>query len=359
MLRSSSIVPAEPMARHVLVLSPDLDQAQAIMRCLGGAVPDRDLKVGHVRDDCIVIGTGGNGKAIADVTAAFDVVVPTGSRCTAYMLRRYGCVRLGQIAMDDAALKWFDKPWSLTFAEAQGIAVPRTWQCADEIPPDLDRIFYKPGREGVIGERSWVRRAGDLPADVRRPGGGFIFQEVIPGAEVYSYGFLADRGRTLAGVGLLERFSCPPDGGSAALMELYDDARLVERAERLIAAAAYSGWGLVEFKWCPRREDYVLMEINPKFWASLELALRTQPRFPKLLFDVDVAAEPIRRMWWPSRVCMMGIDNWPWQLAALGGAHRARERLGARPLIFASVPFGLQEPLRKLGRKVRDAVLRS
>jgi predicted ATP-grasp superfamily ATP-dependent carboligase len=106
-------------------------------------------------------------------------------------------------------------------------------------------------------------------------------------------------------------------------MELFEDPRLTAAAGRLIHASDYSGWGLVEFKRCLRRDTYVLMEINPKFWASIELVLRTQPAFAKLLLGLSVPAERITKLWWPGRLAMMGIDYWPKHLAAIRGARVA------------------------------------
>jgi hypothetical protein len=71
-----------------------------------------------------------------------------------------------------------------------------------EIPLNFGPVFYKPGLEGVGGARTWVETPADLPEEVRQPSSGFIFQEKIEGQDVYSFGFLADRGRIIIGAGL-------------------------------------------------------------------------------------------------------------------------------------------------------------
>jgi hypothetical protein len=68
-----------------------------------------------------------------------------------------------------------------------------------------------------------------------------------------------------------EILSTPVHGGSAVAVEAYESTRVQELARRLIADF---GWGLVEFKPCVRRGDFVLMEVNAKFWASIEFTLR-------------------------------------------------------------------------------------
>lgn len=339
------------MSGNLLILSPSSDQGQAIIRCFAGAAPGEQLAFARIDDGRVIAETSGAASVpIDDPLATYETVVPTTSPCTAYMLRRYGAVQVGDITMAASSLRWFDKPWSLAFAESHGVATPKTWHDVAAIPANAGPIFYKPGIEGVGGRRTYVATAAALPEEVRRSGSGFLMQEMIPGPEVYSYGFLADRGRVLAGIGLIERLSFPPSGGSAAMMDLCDDPALVERATRLIEGSAYSGWGLVEFKHCPRRNDYVLMEINPKFWASLELTLRTQPLFAKMLFGLDVAAEPIRRMYWPRRFFGMGVGRWPRHLGALAASYRARETIGSRILLAALMPYQVR---LGLGRAIK------
>ena len=43
---------------------------------------------------------------------------------------------------------------------------------------------------------------------------------------------------------------------------------------------------MVEWKYNPNINDYVLMEINPRFWGSLELAVRSGVDFPYLYYQI-------------------------------------------------------------------------
>jgi len=336
-----------------LILSPAACQARAIERCFIAGGGDDRVRFGEVSAQGL-FERAACGVALVrcvEPYSKFDSVIPTVALDTAFMLRRFGAVRLGQITMEPSSLRWFDKPWSLAFADSVGVAIPRTWGNAVEIPPNVGRIFFKPGLEGVVGARTWVETPADLPEEVRHPGSGFIFQEKIEGQAVYSFGFLADRGRIVAGAGLAERVSYPPDGGEAVVMELFDDPQLTAAAGRLIRASDYSGWGLVEFKHCLRRDTYVLMEINPKFWSSIELVLRTQPVFAKLLFGLSVPAERMTKLWWPGRLAKLGIDHWPKHLAAIRGARMAEERISRASVARALLPYGLQTWLGLVIRK--------
>jgi hypothetical protein len=135
-----------------------------------------------------------------------------------------------------------------------------------------------------------------------------------------------------------EMFSCPHFGGSAVTTELYESARVEELAKRLIAEFQYSGWGLVEFKPCHHRQDFVLMELNAKFWASLEFTLRTRPLFARLLFGIESEGEAIRRMIWPARLLRTGLARCPAGLARSLPATRSRELLTWRDWARCLVP---------------------
>jgi len=52
---------------------------------------------------------------------------------------------------------------------------------------------------------------------------------------------------------------------------------------RLLDALQWHGVAMVEFRYDERDKDYKLLEINPKFWGSLDLALAAGVDFPSYL----------------------------------------------------------------------------
>lgn len=72
----------------------------------------------------------------------------------------------------------------------------------------------------------------------------------------------------------------PPTGGDSACAELFADPTLLDLGVRILDALAWHGVAMVEFK----RNDidglFYLMEVNPKFWGSLDLALAAGCDFP-------------------------------------------------------------------------------
>ncbi len=50
------------------------------------------------------------------------------------------------------------------------------------------------------------------------------------------------------------------------------DGRLLDAARKLIAFANYTGVAMFEFRFDETGQDFVLLEVNPRFWGSMQLA---------------------------------------------------------------------------------------
>lgn len=88
----------------------------------------------------------------------------------------------------------------------------------------------------------------------------------------------------------------PPSGGVSVLRESFPiDPRLRDYSRRLLEALKWHGVGMVEFKKDNASGDYRLMEINGRFWGSLQLAIDAGVDFPLLLARIAVGqhVEPI------------------------------------------------------------------
>jgi predicted ATP-grasp superfamily ATP-dependent carboligase len=267
---------------------------------------------------------------------ATGTAIMTGSEAPKHLLRHHDRVRLGEIDFERRNLWVFDKIATLRRAAELGVPVPLTWTSYDEIANRAEPIFFKPAREGTGGPRKRARSPKAIPRFARSA--DYLFQEVIEGPSVIGFGFPADRGKIVASSLHHELLSAPIHGGSAVAVEPYESPRVEGLAQHLIADFQYSGWGLIEFKPCARRDDFVLMEVNAKFWASIEFTLRTRPLFAHLLFGARTEAEPIRRMIWPGRVLRTGLLRLPVAAATALPAARTREPLSWRDFARCIVP---------------------
>lgn len=79
----------------------------------------------------------------------------------------------------------------------------------------------------------------------------------------------------------------PPSGGVSVLRESIPlDPTVLEYAQRLIRRLNWHGVAMVEFKRDVRDGIPKLMEINGRFWGSLQLAVDSGVDFPNILLDM-------------------------------------------------------------------------
>ncbi|MEM2169794.1 MAG: ATP-grasp domain-containing protein [Candidatus Bathyarchaeia archaeon] len=76
----------------------------------------------------------------------------------------------------------------------------------------------------------------------------------------------------------------PVSGGPSTLRESVYAPELVELGVRLLKAMGWYGVAMVEFKVDPRDNIPRLMEVNPKFWGSIQLSIVSGVDFPYLLY---------------------------------------------------------------------------
>lgn len=77
----------------------------------------------------------------------------------------------------------------------------------------------------------------------------------------------------------------PPWGGVSVYRESMPlDATLVDRSFALLRSIGWQGAAMVEFKMDDRDGEAKLMEINGRFWGSLQLALDAGMNFPLMLY---------------------------------------------------------------------------
>jgi predicted ATP-grasp superfamily ATP-dependent carboligase len=101
----------------------------------------------------------------------------------------------------------------------------------------------------------------------------------------------------------------PPSGGVSVYAEsTAPDPALVERAEQLLRACAWRGVAMVELKVDAATGTPYLMEINGRFWGSLQLAIDSGVDFPALLVARALGRAVSGPRQWPAGV----RGRWYW-----------------------------------------------
>jgi predicted ATP-grasp superfamily ATP-dependent carboligase len=188
-----------------------------------------------------------------------------------------------------------NKEKTFKFSEKIGIPIPRTFypqnmdeleQAAKELSfPVVVKASYGAGSRGVF----YVKTAENLFSFFNKyfSSGKYsednrtMVQELIqgPGCGFFS---IFDKGEPKA-IFMHKRIrEYPITGGPSTVAESYYHPRLKELGLKILKELNWDGVAMVEFKLDQKDNEFKLMEINPKFWGSLYLAIASGVDFPYL-----------------------------------------------------------------------------
>lgn len=232
----------------------------------------------------------------------------------------------------EALMTAIHKSATYDLAAAEGVPVPDTWVVGDR--RELERI----GREisypaviktGIETEPRFVRivssatelgRAYDIYEESHESDP--IVQEYLPGA---SRGFfcLFLEGELHGGYAHRRIREFPPTGGASACAQSEVDEELRAHTEQLLSPLEWHGVAMVEFKESDEGVPHVI-EINPKFWGSLDLGVASGMNFPAALLAWAAEEDHLEFGFHPSRV------HWPLS----GDLMHAFRRPRSAPAVF-------------------------
>jgi len=122
-----------------------------------------------------------------------------------------------------------------------------------------------------------------------------IIQEYIRGPG-FGYFALFDRNRNLKAQFCHKRIrEYPVTGGPSSCCESFHDSELIQAGKKLMESLEWTGLAMVEFKFDEARKQYFIIEINPRYWGSLPLAVLSGVNFPVLhaLSSLDINYNPV------------------------------------------------------------------
>lgn len=204
-------------------------------------------------------------------------------------------------------MKAMDKAETIKIAQENGVACPKTYMIdnARELEAAKASLRFpmviKPRRSSGSRGLTLCQTAEELSSrypKVVATYGPCIIQEYIPpgGEEVGVYTLLNFNSEPRATVVQKRLRSYPVSGGPSTMRETISRSELVDIAHRLLNALNWSGIAMVEFKYDPRDNQPKLMEINPRWWGSLQLSILAGVDFPYLLYKLvkegDIPAVP-------------------------------------------------------------------
>jgi len=120
-----------------------------------------------------------------------------------------------------------------------------------------------------------------------------LVQEHVPGPLASLAVVVGRDGRLVARFQQTALRTWPVQAGRSSLaVSVAPDEALVERAVALLVGAGY--WGLAQMQFLAGRRRPSLIDVNPRFYGSLSLALACGVNLPRAWHDVATGAEPPR-----------------------------------------------------------------
>jgi predicted ATP-grasp superfamily ATP-dependent carboligase len=223
----------------------------------------------------------------------------------------------------DAFRRVTNKQLVLEAASEAGIAVPKQWVVSSvgesgSLPIDLEfPLVLKPARSVSEAEGRRVKlgveyaRSHDelRPRLAALPDAAFpvLLQQRIAGPGVGVF-LLVWEGSAIAMFSHRRLREKPPSGGVSVYCEsIAADPDLVDRSRRLLESLGWWSVAMVEYKLDTATGTPYLMEINGRFWGSLQLAIDAGVDFPRLLVECALGRQPqpvlefrtgVRSRWW-------------------------------------------------------------
>jgi predicted ATP-grasp superfamily ATP-dependent carboligase len=195
--------------------------------------------------------------------------------------------------------KTFYSPPTPEPCKVQGSPASHVVQGLEAIPiPAVIKPRISSGSFGIV----YVKKREDLIPSYQSVHQRFPFpliQEWIPdGGGTYGLSALFDEASNIKAAFVHKKLRMyPVQGGPSTLREGVEHPQIMELGLSLLKSLNWVGVGMVEFKVDPRDGVPKLMEVNPRFWGSLQLAIVSGVDFPYLILRMarGESFEPVLR----------------------------------------------------------------
>ncbi len=236
-------------------------------------------------------------------TTQYDMILPSEYETLRLMLKhRAELEKHTRLPFGDMGLiaNLHDKAWLLRFAIERGFQCPKTvfteGKDASVTAKEADALGYplviKPressGSRGLV----YVKEKNSFLSQYKIVNSRYpspLIQEFIPNHGAYGVGALFNfKGEPRAAFVYKRLREYPVSGGPSTLRESVRDDELKDLGLTILKTLKWTGLAMVEFRVDARSKAPVLMEINPRPWGSLHLAVMSGMDFPYLLYRLAI-----------------------------------------------------------------------
>lgn len=175
------------------------------------------------------------------------------------------------------------KDKTLKFATGLGIPVPKTYEIfglndLNRLEVESFPVVIKATKEcGSVqyasNKQELLERYEKMLKEYSYHNSYPIVQEYIPGDNGFGFYALYNKGRLVVCYMHRRMHMYPRSGGVSTMASTYCDQQLYDLGKRMLDNLKWHGVAMVEFKQHEDNGRFYLMEVNPKYWGSLDLGV--------------------------------------------------------------------------------------
>lgn len=227
--------------------------------------------------------------AFAAMKSRADLVIPL-DFADVYTVSKYAelikRIAVPAVPLYDAVVKASNKLSLPQTMSEVGVPTPKTIAVVNE--EDLKGIYSLSPPFVVKGVGDAARPeylpSHEMGLDVAKNRIPCIVQEFIPGSG-HGYYTVAVEGRPYLEFAHRRVVELDPIGGPSMMACSYYDPTLMELGRKIIKHLNWTGPIMVEFRKNPEKRTYFVIELNPKFWGSIDLPITLGYHFPVVLAE--------------------------------------------------------------------------
>jgi beta-phosphoglucomutase-like phosphatase (HAD superfamily)/predicted ATP-grasp superfamily ATP-dependent carboligase len=187
----------------------------------------------------------------------------------------------------EALMKASDKVELVKLCKDIGAMYPRTLSLAKTTPGGTSKslglpLVVKGGSDASTPQYAFTMK--QLKEKTEDRGDGKILQEFIAGGGA-GYFAISQNGEILAEYGHSRIIEEKPSGGPSLVACINSDPEIFKLGRKVVKHLSWTGALMVEFKRDYETGEYYVLEINPKLWGSLDLAVCKKIDFPRYMVE--------------------------------------------------------------------------
>jgi predicted ATP-grasp superfamily ATP-dependent carboligase len=211
-----------------------------------------------------------------------------------------------------------DKATTMSYAKSVGIQCPQTWTVnefseLESISRDLRfplvlkwanplQVQQQLQKQGLTLHKLLYALDYQQLCELLRP-----YQSIgcFPLIQTYCHGvglgqfFLCKDGEVHLEFQHIREHEWPPEGGTSTRcrsVDLSQHQACLEQSKALLKKINWQGVAMVAYRFCAKRRQYILMEINGRFWGSLALSYHSGIGFASGLVKLFGYDEPVKQV---------------------------------------------------------------